>query len=170
MIDGSTKLRLDGAFSAPNDHEHKARHELNLIIKVNGWTLAQRSARYVLGTVLHEAAHALVFIRYGRGNRSHGPIFCHLAAEVGLDMSSGRPRTAGRLRPETKDAYALVLIELAAALKPLSAAVSQAPDGKRERKLWAARNGYPLAFVAQAGREMVSQKDARQGRADRAFG
>lgn len=82
-----------------------------------------RPAADVLTTLLHEAAHAVADVRgikdTSRQGRWHNKHFAALAGELGLavtkdDKLGWSPST---LRPETSDAYADVIDELAAAIR-----------------------------------------------------
>jgi hypothetical protein len=81
-----------------------------------------RGPEDVLGTLLHEAAHALADVRQiqdtSRGGRYHNRRYLTLAEEVGLVVSQMTPFGWARtdLRPETAGAYAPELNRLRAAL------------------------------------------------------
>lgn len=82
----------------------------------------QRGAVDVLGTLLHEAAHALAAARgvrdTSRGGRYHSRVFRQLAIEVGLevDQDGARGWSATRIGPAATLRYRPVVEALTAAL------------------------------------------------------
>ncbi len=83
-------------------------------------------ARLVLQSMLHEAAHAVAYVRdikdTSRDNRYHNGNFRTVASELGLIYSDDRPDekigySGVELKPETEDAYASVIQKLDAAIK-----------------------------------------------------
>lgn len=102
----------------------------------------------VLGTLLHEAAHALASARKiqdtSRGGRYHNARYRDLAQEVGLDVEQapvyGWAMT--RLRQETADAYADALADLREVLNGYRA---------REREAEAGAAGGAATGVGRAG-------------------
>lgn len=101
-----------------------------------------RSPVEVLGTLLHEAAHALADVRKiqdtSRQGRWHNKKFAALANEVGLEVEKadkiGWSRTT--VHDETRDAYARPLSALAAAMN-----MYRHPEHQQENKRVNSNNG-----------------------------
>lgn len=82
----------------------------------------QLGALEVLGTLLHEAAHGVAWVREvqdtSRGGRYHNRRFKALAEEIGLEVAQvgSLGWTATKVRDETRARYGPVLAEIEAAL------------------------------------------------------
>lgn len=104
---------------------------------VGGEGLARGPAD-VLGTLLHEAAHALAHVRgikdSSRQGRRHNARFKALAEELGIEVTkdSRIGWSATTLPADTRDAYAEVIVELGRALRLHRSA--EIAEGRRTKK------------------------------------
>ncbi|MCO5167852.1 MAG: hypothetical protein M9894_16025 [Planctomycetes bacterium] len=114
----------------------------------------------VLGTLLHEAAHALAWVRgikdTSRGGRYHNERYAHLAAELGLDVARDRVYgwTLTRLRDETVEAYREALADLREVLighRAPEAEAAGGAGGSAGGAAGGARAGAPTRIRAVCG-------------------
>jgi hypothetical protein len=119
VASGSGGRRLNLGHFAPHRWQLAGadRHE----VLVGGEGL-QRGPLDVLGTLLHEAAHGLAFVRKiqdtSRQGRYHNRRYAALARELGLDVTAQRPTgwSTTTVPAPTASAYAAQVQEVGAAL------------------------------------------------------
>lgn len=118
-----------------------------LLAPGGGHDPAQPVEHRVLETLLHEAAHALAFVRSiedtSRGGRYHNERYAVLGRELGLDVTRGPVHGWHRtqLRPETAAQYAQVLTDLREVLYGHRAPEAEGAEGGAGRARSGAAGG-----------------------------